>query len=168
LDLSTAVLIEEYIEGDEYDASIIGNDDELRVLPLTRSIFKDLPEGYWHIYPFAAKWDEDPEYDKIIIQSPPKNISKKLESLISEIALDTYNILDCHDYGRVEIRVDADDNPYVLELNPNPSINTEDSTPGAAELIGMDYGAFLEEVIRLTIKRYKDRPPYHHLQTNII
>ncbi|MFA7653937.1 MAG: ATP-grasp domain-containing protein [Candidatus Magasanikbacteria bacterium] len=168
LDLSTAALIEEYIEGDEYDASIIGNDDELRVLPLSRSIFKELPEGYWHIYPFAAKWDEDPEYDKIIIQSPPKNISKKLESLISEIALDTYNILDCHDYGRVEVRVDADDNPYVLELNPNPSINVGDSTPGAAELVGMDYGAFLEEMIRLAITRYKDRPAYHHLQTNII
>jgi len=168
LEFSSAALIEEYIEGDEYDASVIGNDDELRVLPLTRSIFKEMPEGYWHIYPFAAKWDENNVYDKIITQSPPKNISKKLESLISEISLDTYNILDCHDYGRVEVRVDKDDNPYVLELNPNPSINIEDSTPGAAELVGMDYGAFLEEIIRLAIARYKDRPPYHHLQTNII
>ena len=168
LELSSAALIEEYIEGDEYDASVIGNDDELRVLPLSRSIFKDMPEGYWHIYPFAAKWDENNVYDKIEMQTPPKNISKKLESLITEIALDTYNILDCHDYGRVEIRVDADDNPYVLELNPNPSINTEDSTPGAAELVGMNYGDFLEEIIRLAIARYKDRPPYYHLQTNII
>ncbi|MFA6486206.1 MAG: ATP-grasp domain-containing protein [Candidatus Magasanikbacteria bacterium] len=168
LEISSAALIEEFIEGDEYDASVIGNDDELRVLPLTRSIFKDMPEGYWHIYPFASKWEEGNAYDKIITQSPPKNISKKLESLISEIALDTYNILDCHDYGRVELRVDADDNPYVLELNPNPSINIEDSTPAAAELVGMNYGEFLEEMIRLAITRYKDRPPYHHLQTNIL
>ncbi|MEK7065216.1 MAG: ATP-grasp domain-containing protein [Patescibacteria group bacterium] len=168
LEISSAALIEEYIEGDEYDASVMGNDDELQVLPLTQSVFKEMPEGYWHIYPFDAKWGEDKAYSKIIINSPPKNISKKLESLISEIALDTYNILDCHDYGRVEVRVDKDDNPYVLELNPNPSINEGDETPGSAEMIGMDYGAFLEEVIRLAIKRYKDRPPYYHLQTNIL
>ncbi len=168
--LKSPALIEEYIEGDEYDVNVIGNDaKDLRVLPLSRSIFKEMPEGYWHIYPFDAKWGiNDAVYDKIIIQTPPRNVSKKLESLLSEIALDTYNILDCHDYGRIEIRVDKDDNPYVLELNPNPSINEGDSTPGVAELIGMNYGDFLEEVIRMAIKRYKNNPPYNHLQTNWI
>ena len=91
-----------------------------------------------------------------------------MESLITEIALDTYNILDCHDYGRVEIRVDEDDNPYVLELNPNPSININDAVPAVAELIGMDYGDFIEEIIRMAINRYKNKPPYYHLQTNLI
>ena len=99
---------------------------------------------------------------------PPKNVERKLESLLSEIALDTYNILDCHDYGRVEIRVDKDDNPYVLELNPNPSINIEDMVPWSAETVGMDYGAFLEEIIKMAIKRYKNKPPYYHLQTNLM
>ncbi len=164
-------LIEEYIEGDEYDVSIIGNDDEhdIRVLPLSRSMFKDMPEGYWHIYPYDAKWTNSEVYDKgIKVQRPPKNISKRLESLISEISLDTYNILDCHDYGRVEVRVDQDGNPYVLELNPNPSININDCVPACAELIGMDYGDFIEEIIKMAIKRYKNRPPYYHLQTNLI
>lgn len=168
-DLGSPALVEEYIEGDEYDVGIIGNDeDDLRVLPLTRSIFKDMPSGYWHIYPYNAKWSDDPAYKKIITQSPPKNINKRLESLITEIALDTYNILDCHDYGRVEIRVDEQDNPYVLELNPNPSINIGDFFPVSAQLIGMNYGDFIEEIIMLAIKRYKDKPPYSHLQTGLI
>jgi len=166
-ELDSPALIEEYIEGDEYDVTIIGNDeDDLKVLPLSRSIFKEMPEGFWHIYPYDAKWTENPAYQAIISQQPPKNISKRLESLLTEMALDTYNILDCHDYGRVEIRVDDNDNPYVLELNPNPSINIGDCVPGSAELIGMDYGRFLEEIIKMTIKRYKDRPPYYHLQTS--
>ena len=150
--------------------SIIGNDEnDLRVLPLCRSIFKEMPEGYWHIYPMEAKFtDNHPAYSKIIKQMPPKNVERKLESLLSEIALDTYNILDCHDYGRVEIRVDKDDNPYVLELNPNPSINIEDMVPWSAETVGMDYGAFLEEIIKMAIKRYKNKPPYYHLQTNLM
>jgi len=162
-------LIEEYIEGDEYDVSIIGSEeDDLRVLPLSRSIFDKLSEGYWHIYPYEAKFLNDPIYKNIIVQRPPVNISKKLEALISEISLDTYNILDCHDYGRVEVRVDKNSNPYILELNPNPSINIDDCVPASAELIGLDYGDFVEEIIRMAIKRYKSHPPYYHLQSNLI
>ena len=147
--LGCPALIEEYIEGDEYDVSIIGSEeDDLMVLPLSRSIFKDMAEGYWHIYTQDAKFSDTPiEKLGITVQKPPKNISKKLEALITEIALDTYNILDCHDYGRVEIRVDKDDNPYVLELNPNPSINIDDCVPNVAKLINLDYGDFLEQII---------------------
>ncbi len=94
-EIGRPALVEEYIEGDEYDVTIIGNDeDDLQVLPLSRSLFQDMPEGYWHIYPYQAKWSEDPAYRAIQMQRPPKNISRKLESLISEISLDTYNILD--------------------------------------------------------------------------
>jgi len=167
-EIGRPALIEEYIDGDEYDVPIIGSEeDDLRILPLARSIFDDLPEGLWHIYPFEAKYTDGGEYKKIVVQRPPK-INKKLEQLIGEIALDTYNILDCHDYGRIEIRVDKNNNPYVLELNPNPSLDAEGTFSASAELIGLDYGDFLEEIIRLAIKRYKDNPPYYHLQPNVM
>ena len=149
---------------------MLGNDEEdLRVLPHMRSIFNEMPSGYWHIYTWEAKnIEESPLFHAIMKQQPPKNISKRLETLLTEIALDTYNILDCHYYGRVGIRVDKDDNPYVLELNPNAAIGTDDCIPMGAQLLGMDYGNFLEEIIRLAIKRYKDRPPYHHLQSSLL
>jgi D-alanine-D-alanine ligase len=167
--LGSPALVEEYIEGDEYDVPIIGSEeDDLRVLPLSRSIFDKMPKGYWHIYAYNSKWEHDPAYKSVIVEEPSKSGNKKLESLITEIALDTYNILDCHDYGRVEIKVDKNDNPYVLELNPNPSINVKDCLSRTSKFVGMDYGDFLEEIIRLTIKRYKNKPSYYHLQTNII
>ncbi|MBU2542030.1 ATP-grasp domain-containing protein [Patescibacteria group bacterium] len=170
VELNSPVLIEEYIEGDEYDVSILGSDEtNFRVLPLSRSIFQNMPKDKWHIYTHDSKFGGLSLKDfGIVEQRPAKGVSKKLISLISEIALDTYNILDCHDYGRVEVRVDEDDNPYVLELNPNPSINTGNCLPSVAELAGMDYGDFLEEIIRMTIERYKNRPPYYHLQSTII
>lgn len=169
--LSSPALVEEYIEGDEYDISILGSeDDDLRVLPLSRSIFTHMPKSHWHIYSYNSKFDnvEKEIYNKIVVQKPPRNVNKRLLSLITEIALDTYNILDCHDYGRVEVKVDKNHNPYVLELNPNPSINKGDCVPEVAKIIGMEYGDFLEEIINLAIKRYKGRAPYYHLRTGLM
>lgn len=166
-EIGSPALLEEYIEGDEYDLSIIGNEDNLRVLPITRSMFSKMPKDYWHIYAFDSKWEEDVEnpYDGIETQSPAK-VPKRLTSLLTELAIDTYNILDCHDYGRVELRVDKNNNPYVLELNPNPSINKGDEVPGTAELIGMSYEDFIEEILKSAIRRYRDRPPHYHLRTS--
>lgn len=165
-ELRRPVLIEAFIEGDEYDVSIMGNwADDQRVLPLSRSVFKNLPEGYWHMYPYEAKFENSEVHKKgIEVQRPPRGVSAKLTSLISEIALDAYNVVGCSDYGRAEVRVDAKGNPFVLEVNPNPSIGPTDCVPQVAKLAGMDFGDFLEEILRLTIRRYKERPPYYHLQ----
>ena len=162
------VLIEEFIEGDEVDVSIMGNEERVKVLPLSRSLFNEMPAGFWGIYPFKAKWtNEDPVYDKIKIERPAK-YSQKLTALISEICLDAYNIFDCHDYARIEVRVDRLGNPYVLEINPNPSINRGDCVPNCAEMIGLRYEDFIQDILKEAILRYQERPPYYHLQSSIV
>jgi len=163
-------LIEEFIEGDEYEVAILGSEEEnnLQVLPLTRSIFK-LPKGFWPIYPFDYRLNNAELYrNYITIQRPPKKINKKMESLITEIALDTYNILDCHDYGYVIIRVDKNNNPYVVELMPNPSMHPHDTMSNAAGLLKFNHGDLIEEIIRMAIERYKNHPPYYHLQSGMM
>lgn len=158
VDLGRPVVVEEYIEGDEYDVSIIGNSgDDLRVLPLSKSVFKKMPKGSWHIYTREAKQPENPAYKKIILQSPVKNINPKLESLLTEIALDVYQITKCRDYGRVGFRVDKDGNPYVLEIDTNPPLNEHSDVVRAAKLTGLNFGDLLEEIINLAVKRYQSK-----------
>jgi len=149
-------LVEEYIEGDEYEVSILGaNKDDLKVLPLSRSLFHKMPGGFWHIYTENGKTGRCKAHKKIILQSPLKNVSKKLESLLTEISLDAYQIMQCRDYGRVEIRVDKDDNPYILQVNPNPRLSSDSQLTKTAGLTGLNFGDLLEEIINLTIKRYR-------------
>jgi len=160
-------LIEEFIDGDEIDVPIIGNDDRVTVLPMTKWNFSKLPEGLWHIFPFEAKWEEENSPYFNIEAERAADLGKRLTEKIKKMAIDTYNILDCHDYGRVEIRLDKEGNPFVLELNPNPSIGLDDCVPGAAEEIGMDYSKFIETIVKLAIKRYQKNPPYYHLQSTM-
>lgn len=158
------VLIEEFIEGDEVDVSIMGNEERVKVLPLSRSMFDDLPKGTWGIYPFQAKWEDDSVYSKIRVERPAK-YSQKLSALISEICLDAYRMFDLHDYARIEVRIDRAGNPYILEINPNPSINDGDCVPACAEVIGQKYPDFIEEIMKECILRYRAKPPYYHLQS---
>jgi D-alanine-D-alanine ligase len=169
-ELKRPALIEEFVGGDEYDVSIMGNwEDAQQVLPLSRSVFESMPEGYWPMYPYEAKFLGSEVHKRSIeVQRPPKGVSARLTTLISEIALDAYNVLGCSDYGRAEVRVDSKGNPFVLEVNPNPSIGPTDCVPSVAGLTGMAYGDFLEEILRLAIRRYKDRPPYYHLQMSTL
>lgn len=153
-------LIEEYIDGDEYEVYILGNDEKnLRVLPLARTIFDDLKNDFWHINTFESRWLDQKPSHQIISQLPPKNISKKLESLITEIALDAYNIIDCKDYGKVEVKVDSQGNPYVIEVNPSPWLYAFKDTglAAAAKLAGINFPELLEEIIRLSVDRYKHK-----------
>ncbi|MBI5622475.1 MAG: ATP-grasp domain-containing protein [Elusimicrobia bacterium] len=161
------VLIEEYVEGDEVDVSIMGNEERVQVLPLSRSIFDDMPPGVWHIYPFQAKWTKADAYEKIRVERPAK-YSQKMTALISEICLDAYNLFDCHDYARIEVRIDKLGNPYIIEINPNPSINRGDCVPNCAEMVGMSYEDFIEEIMKEAILRYRERPPYYHLQSALV
>lgn len=155
VDMRRPALVEEYIEGEEYSVSILGtDDDDLRVLPLTRSVFHKMPKGTWNIYTEKAKQNSLWGQKNIIVQNPLKNVSKKLESLITEIAIDTYNIMRCRDYGRVEIRVDKEDNPYVLELNTNPFLHNFEHFLKAAQVTGLGSGDLIEEIIRLSLSRF--------------
>lgn len=167
--LQRPAIIEEYLEGDEYDVSILGSEvDDFQVLPLSRNIYH-MPVGKWNIWTMEDKFGlSDLARNHSEVQKPPRKVSQKLLSLITEIALDTYNILDCHDYGRVDVKLDKDGNPHVLELNPNPSINYGDCVPTVAQIVGMDYGQFLEKIISLAIGRYKNNPPYYHLQSTLM
>jgi D-alanine-D-alanine ligase len=117
------VLVEEFIGGRELNVTLV-EDPELRALPPSEILFQQGP-GLWPILTYAGKWHtESPEF----INTPPHcpaDIAPRLARRVARLAEDTYRLLGCRDYARVDFRVRPSGQPTILEVNPNPDISAE-------------------------------------------
>jgi len=107
-----AALVEEYLEGREFNVSIMGSEPE--VLAIQEIDFTGMPDGEPKIVSYRAKWDEDsPAYGAYVCRSVLRISPKRLEKRIRDIALRSYKCIGCRDYARVDMRTDA-----VARRNP--------------------------------------------------
>ncbi len=132
------IILEEFITAQEYDVFILGNTkDNFRVLPIVKA-----------------------NGQKGGRRKRTQNIGTKLQTVITEIALDTYNRLDCADYGQVKIRIDEDANPFVIGVDPNPRLGITSQFASVAKIAGISYEDLVEQIIHLAIERYKEAKLY--------
>jgi len=151
------VLVEEYLPGAEFTCAILGNDDDARVLPIVGMNFAALPAGSLPVYGFEAKWLWDtPEHPLEMFECPTR-IDEALASEIEQIALRAYRVLGCRDWSRIDVRLDAEGRPNVVEVNPLPGIlpNPEDNSclPKAACAAGMSYDELIQSCLLAAAKR---------------
>jgi len=140
-------LIEEFISGQEFTVAIIGNDPG-EVMPVVQIKIDGRLKLKDKFYTFARIRSDRLEY------LCPAHISQELGRKLSDIALKTYNAVECRDFGRVDFRMDAQCNPYVLEINPLPSLSTEDVFMLVAKNIGITYEEIIGKILNSALKRY--------------
>lgn len=145
----TDVLAEEYIDGRELNAAILGG----KILPLSEIKFDGLPNDLPKIVTYEGKWIADSVYYKNTIPKCPANLSPELKVVVEETALKAYNALECRDYARVDIRVNKDGVPFVIEINPNPDISTDSGFARAAAASGLSYPELLLSISRFAFER---------------
>ena len=136
--ISSNILIEEYIEGKELTVGILGE----KVFPILE--IKPLNK----FYDYECKYTKGKS--KYIV--PAKNIDKKLEKRLSQIALKIYHLLDCRHYARIDFRLSLDNDIYFLEVNTLPGFTDTSLFPMAARSIGISYKNLLLEIIKLSKK----------------
>lgn len=151
-------LVEKFLSGREFTVALLGNDDDVRVLPIIEIQFDHLPKGSNRIYSFEAKWDWDTiDHPLGQMYTCPARIDSQLENRIKEVCLRAYSVLRCRDWCRIDVRLDENEVPNILELNPLPGIlpNPDDHSafPMAARNAGLRYESMLNEVLNLAIKR---------------
>ncbi|MDD3725612.1 MAG: D-alanine--D-alanine ligase [Candidatus Ratteibacteria bacterium] len=138
--LDSEVFIEEYIKGTEVTVGILGN-QKPELLPV---IEIETATGF---YDYKAKYT--PGGSRHII---PARIDKKIVKKIECIALNTYKILGCSGFARMEIIV-RKGTPYVLDVNTIPGMTDTSLLPDAARAKGISFDELCEKIVKLGIER---------------
>ncbi len=146
------VLVEEYIEGRELNVAVLGN----KTLPISEIEFKTLPDGLPKIVTYDGKWMEDSIYYEHTKPVCPAELDEKIKKKIEETALHAFEAMNCRDYARVDIRLDKNEIPYVIEVNPNPDISTDSGFARAAAAAGMSYSNLLSRIAEFALDRKKN------------
>ncbi len=149
-------LVEEYIEGRELNVAIIGNDPPL-VLPISEIDFSGLPSGYPKIVTYDAKWMDGTKEFEGTKGICPSVLPADVEKEVKSIALRAYNLMECRDYARVDIRLSKTMKPYVLEVNPNPDLSDDAGYHRSAKAAGYSYPEAIGKIVGFAVERYKQK-----------
>jgi D-alanine-D-alanine ligase len=141
-------LIEEFISGQEFTVALIGNNPVEAMPPVQVRIDGELNLGDL-FYTFNRISSDRAGY------VCPAQIDDKLNKKLMDLAVRTYKAVECCDFGRVDFRVDKKGNPFVLEINPLPSLSTEDVFMFIAKYLGISYDDIIAKIINAALQRHK-------------
>jgi D-alanine-D-alanine ligase len=150
---SQPALVEEYIEGRELNVAVFINNGASEVLPISEIVFRDFPEGAPKIISYAAKWMESSIEYKNTVGVCPSELPKEVEKKVKSIASRCVKASGCRDYARVDIRLDQDNQPYVIEVNANPDISPKAGFMRSFSASGRTYDDFVKSVLKCTLER---------------
>ncbi len=145
-----SVFIEEFIEGEEFTVGIIGTDppEAYPVCQIALDGETKLGRKFFTFAYLRAGAD----------YVCPAQIAEPLAKRMQELALRTYQAVECRDFGRVDFRVDQRGHPYVLEINPLPSLSTEDVFNFIAKTRGLTHYQIINRILDAALVRAGLKP----------
>jgi D-alanine-D-alanine ligase len=140
---------EAYIEGREFNVAVIPDEHgEPHVLPLAEMMFHEWQPDRPRIVGWQAKWDDDSfESTRTQREFGADENEPALAKQIHALAKGAWKSVGLTSYARVDIRVDEQGRPTVLELNPNPCLSPDAGFAAAAERVGMNYADLMERIL---------------------
>ncbi|NEZ04753.1 D-alanine--D-alanine ligase [Wenzhouxiangella sp. XN201] len=130
------VLVERMIRGREYTAAILGE----RVLPLIRL---ETPREF---YDYEAKYESgDTHY------LCPCGLDEASEASLAELCMHAFRVLGTSGWGRVDLMVDEDDKPWLLEVNTTPGMTDHSLMPMAAQAAGIDFEELVWRILETSL-----------------
>jgi D-alanine-D-alanine ligase len=144
-------LAQRFLRGREFNVGILGG-KRMRVLPLAEVDYSRLPADIPPIMSYAAKWIETSvEYQNTTVTCPA-NVEPQLAARISQVALQAFRAVGGRGYGRVDMRLDEHNQPYVLEVNCNPCLDEGMGIARSAEKAGISFPQLLQHIVRVALE----------------
>src|SRR5664280_125427 len=141
-------LIEDYIDGREFNISVLPGENGPEVMPPAEMEFHNFKHGMPKIVDFKAKWEEGTfEYENTIRNFPGSDLNPKLKEGIMSAALKCWYVFGLKGYARVDMRIDKYDKPYVIEVNANPCLSPDSGLVAATNASGLPFPVVLQRII---------------------
>jgi len=140
-------IAEEFVEGRELYVGVLGNGDEVDVLPVVEMVFdkeKNTPEE--RIATRHAKWHDDYRERRGIRNVFARPIAQSAREEIERLCRTAYHALHLRDYARFDLRLTEDQQVWLIEANANPFISCGHDMANAAQKMGLDYHAFINRI----------------------
>src|SRR6266496_1940318 len=154
-EFDSPALIEEYIEGREIYAAILGSYEHTEVLPLVELDLSKLPEGTPKIASRDVKFERDSRAYKLTKSKIADDLDEAAVQKLSETALAAYRAVKLRDYGRIDMRLTPEGEVYVIEANPNPWLSSRHEFAMAAKKSGRSYTQLIGEICDLALQRHR-------------
>ena len=149
-------LVERFVDGRELCVPFLGNAPRT-VLPLREISFGPSFAGRPRIVSYLAKWDPSTAECRDT-SSGPCRLPFEVESKVVECACRAFDVLGCRDYGRVDVRLDGDGTPWIIDVNPNCDLHPEAGFARAAAAAGVDYGSLVATLLENALERAPRSP----------
>ncbi len=153
--LESDAIAEQYIEGREFYVGVLGN-RRLETFPVWELTFENLPEAAPNIATAKVKWDATYQKRAGVKTNRPLDLPPDLEARMQRIAKRVFRVLGQSGYARVDLRLTAEGEIYVLESNPNPQLAYGEDFAESAHSMGLDYERLLARIVSLG-RRYRIR-----------
>jgi D-alanine-D-alanine ligase len=153
-EFDSPALIEEYIEGREIYAAILGNYESAHALPLVELDLSKLPKGVPKIASLDVKFEKDTEAYKLTKSAIAEDLDEETAAKVTEIAIKAYRAVKLRDYGRIDMRLSKKGEVYVIEANPNPWLASGQEFAMAAKESGLSYNQMISEIVDFAMARY--------------
>jgi D-alanine-D-alanine ligase len=141
-------LVEEFIEGRELYVGVLGN-ERLTRLPVWEMVFGSLPESLAAIATRKVKWDKRYQAKYGITTRAAQELPAAVVARLDKLSRRIYRALGLSGYARMDFRVTAAGEVYVLEANANPNLEAEEDFAESARAAGMPYNELLERLMAL-------------------
>ena len=150
------ILIQEYLEGDEYGVGMIGNSETgFKFLPVIQVNYsKILDQKLPPILGFESKWDpKSPYWNDISFERA--NLSPEREQALHNSCKILWERFGCRDYARFDFRSDSSGQIKLLEVNPNPGWCWDGKFAYMGRLDGLEYNELLDLILKASWKRLR-------------
>jgi D-alanine-D-alanine ligase len=135
-----------------------------QILPIAEIDFSAMPDRYWRIVSYRSKWETGSDEDIGSVPRCPADLPQPLVDELGRIALAAWRVwrvVGGKGYGRIDIRIDEEMRPWILEVNANPDFAPDAGLARMARTAGIDYAALVRLVCEQALVQSKPATADH-------